>query len=141
MGTQRIPDSWEAEEETRSSSRQSDESSGLTDQVSDTARKAKEKIADAGRSAKAKVDDSREPVASGLESAASTLHARADSLPGGENVTAAAHKAAEKMESTATYVRTHDVESMLDDVESAAPFQRTRLLADDLERRADFCLR
>ena len=70
-----------------------------------------------GRAAAEKVDEKRDAAASGLQKAASTLHEKADSLPGGEKVNSIAHAAAERMSSTADYVREHDVDGMMGDVE------------------------
>jgi ElaB/YqjD/DUF883 family membrane-anchored ribosome-binding protein len=89
----------------------------LKDKVTETASKAKDKVADLGRSAAEKIDENRESAAGTLESAASTLHEKAVSLPGGETVAKLAHTAADKLESTAGYVREHDVQSMITDVE------------------------
>jgi hypothetical protein len=69
-----------------------------------------------GQRAAAAIDEKREAVARGIESAASSLHARAETLPGGENLARAAHGTAEAMEKTAEYVRDQDVEAMLSDV-------------------------
>ena len=56
-------------------------------------------------------------VVGGLATVASTLHEKAESLPGGEKVTTMAHSAADKLSATADYVREHDVNSMMADVE------------------------
>jgi len=63
------------------------------------------------------IDEKREALASGIDSAASTLRARADSLPGGEKVTRAAQGTAEAMEKAAGYVREQDLRGMLDDIQ------------------------
>jgi hypothetical protein len=88
-----------------------------TDQISGVAAQAKDKIAGAGRAAVDKIDDNRDSVAGGLETAASTLHEKAESLPGGEKVSGLAHSAADKLSTTADYVRRHDVNSMMADVQ------------------------
>jgi ElaB/YqjD/DUF883 family membrane-anchored ribosome-binding protein len=62
------------------------------------------------------IDDKRDSFASGMESAASTLHARAEQLPGGERVARAAHAAAESLENASDYVRDQDLRGMLSDV-------------------------
>lgn len=90
---------------------------GMTDKVSDVANQMKDKVADFGRSAADKIDGNRESAASGLENAASALHDKADSLPGGEKVTSLAHTTAEKLNSTAQYVREHDFNRMMGDLE------------------------
>ncbi len=52
--------------------------------------------------------------------AASTLREKADSLPGGERVAAAAHTAANVMESTAVYFQDRDFKDMVADVKDVA---------------------
>ena len=89
----------------------------VKDKITDAASEAKQKVSDLGRSAADKIDQNRESAASGLESAANTLRDKASSLPGGENVTALAQNAAEKLTNTADYVRTHDVNGMMSDLE------------------------
>ena len=69
------------------------------------------------QAAAGKIDENRTAAAGGLESAASTLHQKADSLPGSESVKGAAHKAADALSSTADYVRENDVKSMMADVQ------------------------
>lgn len=97
--------------------RLSDTAQSVKDKVSDAASTAKQKVTDAGRQTADKIDEKRGPAADALESAASTLHEKAEDLPGGETVKSVAHSAAEKLESTAGYIREHDVRAMLTDVE------------------------
>jgi ElaB/YqjD/DUF883 family membrane-anchored ribosome-binding protein len=85
------------------------QTSDLKEKVSDAAGQVQDKLASVGRNAADKIDENREGAASGLEKAASTLHDKADSLPGGEKVTSIAHATADKLSSTAEYVREHDV--------------------------------
>ena len=61
----------------------------------------------------------RDTVARGIDTAASSLHEKADRLPGGERVASAAHDTADAMESAADYVRAQDLTAMLDDVRQA----------------------
>jgi ElaB/YqjD/DUF883 family membrane-anchored ribosome-binding protein len=70
-----------------------------------------------GQAAAEKVDANRSSAASGLDSAASAIHEKADGLPGGESVKGAAHTAANALSSTADYVRENDVKSMLADAQ------------------------
>ena len=86
--------------------------------VRETTEKAQAKVEEAGRTMKEKIDDSRGPAADKLHDVASTLHDKADRLPGGEKVAHLAHNAADKMEATAQYVRQHDVHDMMTDVEN-----------------------
>jgi len=90
---------------------------GIGERISDVASQAKDKMAELGRSTADRIDQNRESAATGLESAAATLHEKADSLPGGEKVTNLAHTAADKISSTAEYVKRHDVNGMMADVE------------------------
>jgi ElaB/YqjD/DUF883 family membrane-anchored ribosome-binding protein len=95
-----------------------DQSSTVGGKLSDTAAQVKDKVSDLGRTAADTIDENRGAAASGLEKAASALHENAGSLPGGEKVSSLAHAAAEKLSSTAGYVREHDVNRMMADVET-----------------------
>ena len=75
------------------------------------------RTAEMGEGASAAIDDKREAFSRGLASAASTLHSKAEDLPGGENVARAAHSAAEAMEQAADYVRGQDLKGMVSDVQ------------------------
>jgi ElaB/YqjD/DUF883 family membrane-anchored ribosome-binding protein len=90
---------------------------GVQEKLSDAAEQAKNKVSNLGTTAADKIDRNRESAASGLEKAASTLHEKANSMPGGEKVADFAHNTAERLNSTAEYVREHDVRRMLGDVE------------------------
>lgn len=95
----------------------SDTAQSVKERVTDAASTAKQKVTDAGRETADRIDEKRAPAADALQSAASTLHEKAEDLPGGETVKGVAHSAAEKLESTAGYIREHDVRAMLSDVE------------------------
>jgi ElaB/YqjD/DUF883 family membrane-anchored ribosome-binding protein len=97
--------------------RLTDAAQNVNDKVADAASTAKQKVSDAGRQAADKVDERRGPAADALESAASTIHEKAEDFPGGDTVRSVAHSAADKLESTAGYIREHDVRSMISDVE------------------------
>ena len=73
-------------------------------------------VREAGRTLQNKIDENRAPAAEKLQNAASALHQKADSLPGGEAVSGLVHSAAEGMETTADYVREHDLQDMAADV-------------------------
>lgn len=90
----------------------------LGDKLSETAANMKDRASDMGQMAADKIDENRDATAEGLEKAAAALHGKADGLPGGEKVSDLAHMTAEKLNSTAEYVREHDVKSMLGDVKS-----------------------
>lgn len=84
--------------------------SGGTEKSPEMERKA----AGFGRMAADRIDESRATAASGLDTAAQTLHQKAGALPEGEKVAGAAHSAAEALASTADYIREHDVKSMIE---------------------------
>jgi ElaB/YqjD/DUF883 family membrane-anchored ribosome-binding protein len=95
----------------------SESASELSDQLSNFASAAKNKASDLGRTTVDRIDDNREAAAGSLASAASALHEKADALPGGEKVASIAHSAADKLSGTADYVREHDVNGMIADLE------------------------
>jgi ElaB/YqjD/DUF883 family membrane-anchored ribosome-binding protein len=82
--------------------------------VMDTASQATGKISELGRKAVSQIDSTREPIANTLDKSASTLHET------GENAARAAHATADKLESTARYVRQNDLQSMFDDIKDLA---------------------
>ena len=92
-------------------------SAGLGGQVAGATARVKEKAAELGETATDTLDRQRDSAASGLDTAASAIHSRADQLPGGETVSGLAHSAADTLTSTADYVRQNDLKSMLADVE------------------------
>ncbi|HEY1423110.1 MAG TPA: hypothetical protein VGF20_06645 [Candidatus Acidoferrum sp.] len=71
----------------------------------------KEKVAELGRRTVDKIDDSRQSAAAGLDATASRLHSSGQQLSG------AAHTAADKLHATADYVRQNDLKAMADDVQ------------------------
>ena len=93
------------------------EPSTLGEKVSDTATQVKDKVSNLARTGADKLDENRDAAASGLEKASAAVHEKAESLPGGQKVSSVAHAAADKLNSTAEYVRQHDVNSMMADVE------------------------
>jgi len=86
--------------------------------LSDTAAKVKDKVSDIGQTAADKIDENRDAAANGLDKAATSLHDKAETLPGGEKVTNLAHATADKLSTTANYIRDHDVKRMMGDVET-----------------------
>jgi ElaB/YqjD/DUF883 family membrane-anchored ribosome-binding protein len=90
----------------------------MGERVVSRANEATESISDAVSAATDKVNEGRETAADRLEGAASTVHERADQLPGGPTVKEFAHAAADRLSSTADYVRTHDATRMMADIES-----------------------
>lgn len=73
-----------------------------------------------GKQAAAAIDSRREPIATGIQSAAYSLHLKADRLPGGEKVARAAHTTANALELAADYLRGQDVHGMLSDARRIA---------------------
>jgi ElaB/YqjD/DUF883 family membrane-anchored ribosome-binding protein len=90
-------------------------------QVADQAREKAGEAMDTARSgmqqAEERVDEKRGTAADSVDQAAQKLRERADSMPGGERTSEMATKAADRLESTATYVRDHDVSQMTSDLE------------------------
>ena len=78
---------------------------------------AKSKAAEMGQKVADKLDENRGAAASGLDSAASTLREKADTLPGGERVSNAAHATANAVGAAADYVRENDLRTMMADVQ------------------------
>jgi len=87
----------------------------VSEEVSGVASQVREKVSEFGRSAADKIDANREAAASKLDTAASTLHEKAESLPGGDTVANLAHSTADTLTSTADYIREHDVQGMMAD--------------------------
>ena len=94
------------------------ETSKIGEKIADTAAQVRDKISDLGHTAAEKVDESRDAAASGLQKAATALRGSAENLPGGEKVASLAHATAEKLSTTSDYVRDHDVNRMMADVET-----------------------
>ena len=65
-----------------------------------------------------KMESGRAAAADRLEDAASSVRRRADELPGGPRVQNFAHAAADRMSSTADYVRDADARRLRGDVET-----------------------
>ncbi len=82
--------------------------------VKDAASQATDKIADLGRKTVDQIDSTREPIANTLDKSATTLHETGDSAA------RAAHATAEKLQSTARYVRQNDLQSMFFDIKDLA---------------------
>lgn len=90
-------------------------SKNLKETITDTANRAAEKSKELGRTAMSKIEEGRTSAASSLQSAAATLHQKADtSVQAAGNV---AHSAADKMEAVAGYMRENDTKQMMADVE------------------------
>jgi hypothetical protein len=90
---------------------------GLGSQIGGATGRARDKAAELGQAAADTLDSQRHTAASGLSSAADTIRARADQLPGGETVSGLARSAADSLTSTADYVRENDLKGMMADVQ------------------------
>ncbi len=93
-----------------------DDVNSLMSDLSQRARNAGASVRDAANDAAAAVDDGRSTAADGLDTAASALQDRADDLPGGESVRQFARTTADRLSTTADYVRSHDTGRMMADV-------------------------
>jgi ElaB/YqjD/DUF883 family membrane-anchored ribosome-binding protein len=87
-------------------------------ELSERVSQMKDRVSSIARTAADTVDGRRATTADGLEAAASTLRDRAARLPGGDKVSEVAHAAADRLSTTADYVRTHDVNRMKTDVKT-----------------------
>ena len=96
-----------------------EEASALGEKLANSAERVQNKVSDMGRTAANKIDESREAAASGLQKAAFTIREKAETLrPVGQKVSGMANAAADKLNSTADYVREHDVKRMMTGVET-----------------------
>ena len=84
----------------------------VRERVSDAAAKTKERAGQMATAVSEKLDQQRENAAEGLGRIASAIHNKADRVPGGPKVVNFSHKIADGMESTATYLREHDISGM-----------------------------
>jgi hypothetical protein len=84
----------------------------VKDRVSDMTSKVKDKAGQMAETVSEKLGQQRENAADTLGRAASTLHEKADSVPGGPKVVNLTHNIAGGMESTASYLRGHDFSAM-----------------------------
>ena len=83
----------------------------LLSQASKAAEKLKDKLSDMSEAAVSKLEGGRQSAAIGLDNAAINLTGKA------EAVSAFAHSTAEKLSSTAGYLRDHDMSAMMKDVQ------------------------
>jgi ElaB/YqjD/DUF883 family membrane-anchored ribosome-binding protein len=107
----------------------------MTDKASEVAGTAKEKASELTGTAREKaseltgtareklsgttdtIDAQRDTVAGGLDTVATQLRDRAETIPGGEKTTQVAQTAAAKLENASGYLREHEVSDMMTDVE------------------------
>jgi len=88
--------------------------SDAASRVKDKASALGKKVSEFGQNAAEAVDSRRANAANGLDNAADAIRAGADKLP---NVSQFAHQAADKLGSTADYVRRHSVRDVFSDIE------------------------
>jgi hypothetical protein len=84
----------------------------VKDRISDMASKVKDKAGQVVDIVSETLGHQRENAAEGLDRAASSIHDRAESVPGGPKVVKMTHSIADGMESTASYLRDHDFKKM-----------------------------
>ena len=89
-----------------------------SDTVADAANRAQQQAKRYGQRAMDAVESGRESAATSLDSAASGIRAKADSLPGGPDVSRFARRAADKIGGAAQYLRDHEVKDMMSEVQS-----------------------
>ena len=96
--------------------------SAKTDEVKEragqAANQAKERAGQVADNATQAVDQRREQASGKLDTAAVQLRESGEKLPGGERSTEMASMAADKVEATSSYIREHDVQDMMTDLET-----------------------
>lgn len=90
----------------------------MADNAKTAARDLTQRVRDTASDAAAALGDSRSTAAQGLDSAASALHESAGNLPGGDTVRNFARSTADRLSSSADYMRSHDARRMASDAES-----------------------
>ena len=100
--------------------RLADKTASFGNELADRATEAKDSMSDMAAAATKKVDEGRSMVADRLDSAVSAVQERVGELPGGQRVKELASAAAERLSTTADYMRTHDAKRMMADVETVA---------------------
>jgi ElaB/YqjD/DUF883 family membrane-anchored ribosome-binding protein len=90
----------------------------VVENLTNRARNAAASMTDAAGDAVAVLDERRSTAADGLDTAASALQDRADELPGGDTVRHFARATANRLSTSADYVRSHDAKRMMADVET-----------------------
>jgi len=95
-----------------------DKAASFGNELADRASDAKDSMSDLARTATQKVDEGRSTAASRLERAASAVQERVGELPGGQRVKDFAAGAADRLSTTADYVRSHDAKRMMGDLET-----------------------
>jgi hypothetical protein len=100
----------------RNNNAESATATDVKDRISDMASKMSDKAGHFVDTVTEKLGQQRGNAAEGLDRAASTIHDRAEGVPGGPKVVKMTHSIADGMESTASYLRDHDFKKMGKDV-------------------------
>ena len=95
-----------------------DKTASAGKEFADRASEAKDSMTSTARTATKKVDDGRSMAADQLEDIASAVQERMNDLPGGQRVKELASAAADRLSTTADYMRTHDAKRMMADMET-----------------------
>jgi ElaB/YqjD/DUF883 family membrane-anchored ribosome-binding protein len=95
-----------------------DKTASFGKELADRASEAKDLMSDVARTATTKVDEGRSMAADRLDGVASAVQERVGELPGGQRVKEFASAAADRLSTTADYMRTHDAKRMMADVET-----------------------
>jgi ElaB/YqjD/DUF883 family membrane-anchored ribosome-binding protein len=90
----------------------------LREQAAETASDLRGSMSDMAQKAGTKMESGRAAAADRIEDAASSVRRRADELPGGPRVQNFAQAAADRLSSTADYVRDADARRLRGDVET-----------------------
>jgi ElaB/YqjD/DUF883 family membrane-anchored ribosome-binding protein len=102
----------------RNTDNMADKAASFGNDLADRASDAKDSMSDLARTATQKVDEARSTAASRLERAASAVQERVGELPGSQRVKDFASGAADRLSTTADYVRSHDAKRMMTDLET-----------------------
>jgi ElaB/YqjD/DUF883 family membrane-anchored ribosome-binding protein len=114
--TYREPPRTNTQDKTRNSGGMNPEE--MKNRAGQATQQARHKASEATETAAHAVDERRGQAAEQMDSTAQQVRERGESLPGGERTTEMAEMAAEKIEATSSYVREHDVQDMMSDLET-----------------------
>jgi ElaB/YqjD/DUF883 family membrane-anchored ribosome-binding protein len=95
-----------------------DKTASFGKELADRASEVKDSVSDMALTATTKVDEGRSMAADRLDGVASAVQERVSELPGGQRVKEFASAAADRLSTTADYMRTHDAKRMMADVET-----------------------
>lgn len=95
-----------------------EKTTGAREKAAEVVSTARDKAGEMTQTATEAVDARRDQTAQAMDSAATQLREHGKSLPGGERTTGIASMAADKVEATSTYIREHEVQHMMTDLEA-----------------------